>query len=197
MRRLALVILIILLCFCAFSASAVLKRPLLQVAFFNVGAGDAVLITSPSENTMLIDGGPDQSVLQAIGRVLPFYVRSIDVVLATSQKNSDIGGLPFIIDRFNVGAFIDSGLPSKTTTYRTLLNEVSQKNIPRPTAQIGDDINLGDGAHFLVLSSGAEITGEIIYGNTSILIPDDIPTFSASSTENIVFESDGTNIWRK
>jgi len=193
MRRLALVILIILVCVCAFGAYAVLKRPLLQVAFLDVGAGDAILITSPSDNILLIDGGPDQSVLQALGRVLPFYVRSINAVLATSQKNSDIGGLPFIIDRFNVGAFIDSGLPSKTTTYKTLLDAVSSKNIPRVTAQTGDNIDLGDGAHFFILSSGAEITGKIVYGQTSISIPEDIPNL-ASSTSDVIFESDGVNI---
>ena len=196
MRRLALVILIILVFMCVFGVYAALKRPLLHIAFLNVSKGDAILITTPSDNRALIDGGPDQSVLFALGREMPFYVRSIDIVLATSQKSSDIGGLPFVFDRFNVGAFVDSGLLSKTTTYKTVLNDVSQKNIPRITANMGDDINLGNGAHFLVLSSGAEITGKIIYGQTSISIPADIPNL-ASSTDDIVFESDGTNIWRK
>ncbi len=195
MRRLALSILIILTCVCAFGAYSVLKTPLLQVAFLNVGQGDAILITSPSGNRMLIDGGPDQSVLQALGRTLPFYVHSLDIVLATSQKNSDVGGLPFVLDRFDLGAFIDSGLFSKTTTYRNLLAEVSQKYIPHITAQIGDSINLGDGASFVIFSSGAEITGKIIYGQTSISIPADIPNL-ASSTGDIILKSDGENITR-
>ncbi len=197
MRKASLIILLILLCIAIFLGIAVLKRPLLRIAFLNVGAGDAILVTSPSGNTLLIDGGPDQSVLQALGREIPFYVRSIDSVLATSQKSSDTGGLPFIIERFNAGVFIDSGLSPKTTTYRTLLDEVSQKNIPHVIADNGFDIDLGDGANFLIMSSGAEITGKIIYGNTSVSVPADVPAFSASSTDDIVFESDGINIWKK
>ena len=196
MRRLALFILIILVSVCVVLAFAVFKKPLLQVAFLNVGAGASILVSAPSGNTLLIDGGPDQSVLRALGREMPFYVRSIDSVLATSQKSSDTGGLPFVFDRFNIGAFIDSGLDSKTTTYKTLLDAVSSKNIPRISAEIGEKINLGDGASFLIMSSGAEITGKIIYGQISISIPADIPNM-ASSTDDVVFESDGANIWRK
>lgn len=196
MRRLAFIVLIILICVGVFVSIDALKRPLLQVAFLNVGQGEAILVTSPSGNRMLIDGGPDQSVLQALGRVLPFYIRSIDVVLATSEKSSDTAGLPFVLDRFDVGAFIDGGMPANTTTYRTLLGEVQNKNIPHITERIGGDIGLGDGAHFLVQSSGAEITGKIIYGATSISIPADIPDM-ASSTSDIVLESDGNNLWKK
>ena len=191
MRKASLIILLILLCVALFSGIAVLKSPLLQIAFLNVGQGNAILITSPLGNSMLIDGGPDQSILQALGRVLPFYKRSIDVVLATSQKSSDVGGLPFIFERFNVGAFVDSELDSKTTTYRTLVDDVNSKNIPRITANIGNQINLGGGVSFLILSSGAEVTGKILYGATSISIPEDIP---ATSTHDIILESDGEYI---
>ncbi len=196
MRKASLIIILILLCSSLFISIAVFKRPLLQIAFLNVGQGNAILVTSPSGNSLLIDGGPDQSVLQALGRETHFYSRSIDVVLATSQKSSNIAGLSSVLGRFNIGAFIDSGLTPSTATYRSLLDEVTKENISRITANVGEDINLGGGARFVVLSSGAEITGRIVYGTTSISIPGDIPDF-ASSTEDIVFESDGNSVWRK
>ena len=194
MNKFSLAVLTILILVCVFLSVAVFEKPLLQVAFLNVGQGDSILVTSPSGNRILIDGGPDQSVLQALGGEMPFYSRSIDVVLATSQKSSDTGGLPFVLERYNIGAFIDSGLTPKTTTYRTLLDDVGEKNIAHITANIGEDVNLGGGAHFLILSSGAEITGRIVYGATFISIPSDIP---ATSTSDVVFESDGKNIWKK
>ena len=174
---------------------AVSAKPLLQVAFLNVGKGDAILITSPEGNRVLVDGGPDKSVLQALGREMPFYDHSIDLVLATSQKSSDIGGLPFVFDRFNVEAFVDSGSISGAT-YRDIEDEITVKNISEISVKIGDDIDLGDGVKFAILSSGAEITGKIIYGAVEISIPADIPAF-ASSTDDIIFESDGINIWKK
>ena len=195
MNKFSLIILIILLCICTYLGLAVSAKPLLQVAFLNVGKGDAVLITSPEGDRVLIDGGPDKSVLQALGREMPFYEHSIDLVLATSQKSSDIGGLPFVFDRFNVEAFVDSGSISGAT-YRDIEDDITEKNIPEISVKIGNDIDFGNGTKFVILSSGAEITGKIIYGATAISIPADIPAF-ASSTDDIVFESDGINIWRK
>ncbi len=181
---------------CAFGAYAALKRPLLHIAFLNVGAGNSILITSPSGNSMLIDGGPDQSVLVALGGKC-LFTPDLSMPSLPHRRKFQTRAVCLLFssvlmsERLSIRDF-----RSKTTTYKTILNEVFVKKIPHITTNIGDDINLGDGAHFLILSSGAEI-GQIIYGQTSISIPEDIPTFSASSTENIVFESDGTNIWRK
>jgi len=193
--KFSLIILIIFLCICTYLGLAVSAKPLLQVAFLNVPKGDAILITSPEGNRVLIDGGPDKSVLPALGREMSFYEHSIDLVLATSQKSSDIGGLPFVFDRFNVGAFVNSGSIS-SATYRDIEDDITEKNIPEISVKIGDEIDIGDRTKFVILSSGAEITGKIIYGETEISFPADIPAF-ASSTNDIVFESDGVNIWKK
>lgn len=194
MRKASLIILLVLFCCVLYTGSLVFKKPLLRVAFLAIGQGDAVLVVSPSGNTMLIDGGPDKSILTALGSVLPFYSRSIGLVLATSQKSSAIGGLSPVLDRFTVGAFVDAGLVPTTAASRSLLDQVSSRHIPHIAAAIGEDIDLGDGVRFSVLSSGAEITGRLSYGLASFSIPADIP---ATSTDAVVFESDGRSVWRK
>ena len=194
MNKFSLTVLIILIFICVAFGIAVLKNSLLQIAFLNVGKGNSILITTPTGNRVLIDGGPDKSVLQALGRAMPFYEHSIDFVLATTQKSSDIGGVPFVLDRFNVKTFADSGNLSGGN-YRAISDEIAQKNISHISVNIGDDISLGGGAHFLISSAGAEITGKIVYGSTAISIPADIPSF-ASSTDDIVLYSDGENISR-
>ena len=65
----------------------------LTIAFLDVGQGDAIYIEAPNGNQMLIDGGPNASVLRELGKVMPFFDRSIDVVMETHPDADHIGGL--------------------------------------------------------------------------------------------------------
>lgn len=64
----------------------------LRVAFLDVGQGDAVFIEAPNGTQMLIDGGAGSAVLSKLGEVMPWWDRSIDVVLATHPDMDHIGG---------------------------------------------------------------------------------------------------------
>lgn len=56
----------------------------LYVTFLNVGQGDAIFIQPPSGRQILIDGGPsDTALLSQLGRRMPFWDRSIDLVVLT------------------------------------------------------------------------------------------------------------------
>src|SRR3990167_9322242 len=65
----------------------------LTVAFLDVGQGDAIFIEAPNGNQMLIDGGPNKAVLRELSKVMPFYDRSINIVLATHPDKDHISGL--------------------------------------------------------------------------------------------------------
>jgi len=101
-----------------------------EVTVLDVGKGDAVLVRSPSGATMLIDTGPDASVLRALGSVLPFWDRHIDVLIETSAAASSIGGVPEVLVRYRVGQVV--------------------KNADR-----GTRLDLGDGVYADVLSPAA------------------------------------------
>src|SRR3989344_9203370 len=72
----------------------------LTVAFFDVSQGDAIFIESPSGNQMLIDGGASAMVLRALADTMPFYDRSIDIVVATHPDKDHIGGLPDVLESY-------------------------------------------------------------------------------------------------
>jgi competence protein ComEC len=52
---------------------------------------------------ILIDGGPDATVLQRLGEELPLLDRKIDVVVATHPDKDHIGGLVHVLERYEVG----------------------------------------------------------------------------------------------
>ncbi|MDH5442624.1 MAG: MBL fold metallo-hydrolase, partial [Candidatus Nomurabacteria bacterium] len=89
----------------------------LGVSFLNVGQGDAIFITAPNGNQMLIDGGPDSSVLAELGEQMKFSDRSIDVILATHADADHIGGLPDILAGYKIGTIITPCVPADTGLY--------------------------------------------------------------------------------
>ena len=81
---------------------AILAPRVLTVSALEVGKGDATLIRTPSGKTILIDTGPDASILRALGMALPPWQRTIDAVILTSTKKNFTGGLPDVLSRYNV-----------------------------------------------------------------------------------------------
>lgn len=73
-----------------------------RVVFFNVGQGDSALINFDNGEKMLVDCGPDRSVLNKLGEALPFYDRRIDYLLITHPDNDHYGGCVEVLRRYDV-----------------------------------------------------------------------------------------------
>src|SRR4030042_2321296 len=81
----------------------------LKVEFFDVGQGDAEFVTTPDKKQILIDGGPDLSVLEKLGKSMPFYDRYIDLVILNHPEADHLNGLFEVLRRYRVGAIITNG----------------------------------------------------------------------------------------
>src|SRR3990167_10342249 len=65
----------------------------LSVIFLDVGQGDSILIQQ-GMNQMLIDGGRNgKTLLEKLGRYIPFWDRQIEIMVATHPDQDHIGGL--------------------------------------------------------------------------------------------------------
>ncbi|MGE5540788.1 MAG: MBL fold metallo-hydrolase, partial [Bacillota bacterium] len=96
----------------------------LRVSFLDIGQGDSILIQSPTGATMLVDGGPDRSVLRQLSRELPPWDRRIDVMVETHPDKDHISGLGDVLEQYHVGTFLESGIPDATSVSEYVKEDV-------------------------------------------------------------------------
>ncbi|MBI3957626.1 MAG: DNA internalization-related competence protein ComEC/Rec2 [Chloroflexi bacterium] len=83
-----------------------LSRPdgYLHLYFLDIGQGDGILVQTPSGRQMLIDGGSDpQRLFAQLGGAMPFWDRSLDLVVATHPDWDHMGGQIGLPERFAIG----------------------------------------------------------------------------------------------
>ena len=155
----------------------------LRVSFLDIGQGDAIFIESPTHKRLLLDGGPDKKVLSELGKRMPFGARTVDVMVESHPDKDHIGGLPAVVDRYEVGAFLEPGVESANTIDDALHARVKARHIPDILARRGMVVDFGDGAKLLILfpnqdvsrwdTNDASIVAKVAYGETSFLLTGD------------------------
>ena len=80
-----------------------------QIIFLNVGQGDSTLIKFRNGEKMLVDCGPDRKILSKLGQYLPFYDRTIDILLITHPDLDHYGGCVDVLKRYQIKKIITNG----------------------------------------------------------------------------------------
>ncbi len=165
---------------------------ILTVSYIDVGQGDCILIQTPNGKTMLIDAGD----VIATGTVESFLtskgIQKIDVLVLTHPKQSHVGGMPNVIERFQIGSFYMPAceMTNAMQSMKELDTAVKKKGLKTITATAGLTIPLDDalkvfmiapiGSHYETTNDYSAVI-KITYGQTSFLFPGDAT--EASETE--------------
>lgn len=115
----------------------------LHVVFCDVGQGDAAYIRSPDGQDILIDGGPNEKVLDCLGKNMPFYDRTIDVVLLSHPQKDHFQGIQSVMERYHVKYFISSPVAGEGEAYQKLISLIREKKIPVKLLYTGDRFSMG------------------------------------------------------
>ena len=93
-----------LLILAALTSAAAITMPddELHVSFLDIGQGDAILIQQGSQQ-VLIDGGPSpQTLARELGDRMPFWDRTIELVVLTHPHDDHLSGLVEVLKRYRV-----------------------------------------------------------------------------------------------
>lgn len=157
----------------------------LRVVFFDVGQGDAIFIESPNGTQVLIDGGPNNSVLRRLGEEMSFFDRTIDIIVATHPDSDHISGLIDVLERYRVNTIIVTENSGESNIAKVFDTKKEEEGAEIITARRGMSIDLGDGVVMEILfpdrdvrsfeSNTASIVVRIVYGENEFLLTGDSP----------------------
>lgn len=115
----------------------------LHVFMLNIGQGDAILIQAATGERVLVDGGPDDLVAQELSAVMPFYEKTIDVVILTHPHADHVDGLVEVLRRYDVKRVIMTGVSYNDAGYDAFLDQIFLKKVPVIFVDGKRDFSLG------------------------------------------------------
>lgn len=159
----------------------------LNIYFFNVGQGDSSLVILPGGPKMLIDGGPDKSVLHELDKTLSPTDRYIDLVILSHPQLDHFAGLISVFERYRVGAFIYNGRAGEVQAWQTLENVLKNKKVPIVALCVGDKITYKKNELAILSPDGASVKDAEL-NNTALVVELESNGIKTLFTSDIGFE---------
>jgi len=134
----------------------------LRVKALDIGQGDSFLIISPTGNQILIDGGPNAKVLEGLGKYLPSYDKKIELLILTHPQADHMAGLIEVLKRYEVEKVLTINVSYQSALFREFVKLLKEKKIEVISAQLGQVIELGGGAKFIVVYPEKDLNGRLV-----------------------------------
>lgn len=153
----------------------------------DVGQGDGILIWRGSAQ-VIVDGGPDKKkMIDCLSRFVPFWDRSIELVVLTHAEADHMTGVLEVLRRYQVGQVVTSGLAK---------DKVAANDVPVHIAVAGEEVRV-NGLEFIILGTRTDtsevnetsVVLKLVYGQFRALLTGDI----GSETEQLLVNS-GRNL---
>lgn len=164
-------------------------RPALEVLFFEVGQGDAALVTLPNQRTLLIDAGPRGRFSDQGGRTLLPHLRRygidrLDAAVISHPHSDHLGGLPTLLREVPIDRVLDNGLAYGSALYAETQHLLDSLGTPHRMLRAGDTLALDPTVQIQILSphqpdtsaataNDASVVLRLRYGETCILFTGD------------------------
>ncbi len=158
----------------------------LHVHFLDIGQGDGILITTPSGRQALIDGGAEpERLLAELGAVMPFWDRSLDLLLLTHPDADHMAAQAQTPARFRVSHALETPVTQADGAADGWRDSMIQGGASLTQQAAGGWVDLGDGVALWVLwppPAGFEhehadnensLVVKLVYGDFSVLLTGD------------------------
>jgi len=159
----------------------------ISINFFDVGQGDATLIEMPQGQKVLIDGGPNDSVVSKIDKSIVFYNRKIDAIVLTHPHADHLAGLLKTVESYEVKKVYLTGVSYSTPEYQQFIQSLQGNNIPVQQVVGGDYLDFGQGIKLNFVYPGvsmknvtaenvnnSSIVTQLVWGKKSALFTGDL-----------------------
>ena len=120
---------------CALAARVACAAPVLEAHFISVGQADAVLVKCPDgQTTMLLDSadtrypGSKDRFRAYLEKEFTGKPQKIALAIASHPHNDHIGSMQWVLEKFEVGTYVDNGEKYDSTLWQNL-DKVRKKQV--------------------------------------------------------------------
>ena len=157
----------------------------LEVTFFDIGQGDAIFIETPYKNQILIDGGPNSLILEKLAQEMPFWDKTIDLIILTHPDKDHVTGLLSVLESYDVERILWTGIVRDTSQYDKWKELIQEENAEIIIAHSSQEIKIGKVSLDILYpfqslegeeikdSNDTSIVSRLIFGNNSFLFTGD------------------------
>lgn len=128
----------------------------LHITFCDVGQGDAILIRTPDGLDILVDGGPDGKILDCLSSHMPFFDKTLELVILTHPHFDHFQGLFSVIKSYKISSFAAENLSNTAISYQEFVKLMQSKNIKTQYIYQNDLISLSDSLSIKIVGPSKE-----------------------------------------
>ena len=108
----------------------------------DVGQGDGMLLVSPGGKQVVVDGGPGTKIVDCLSENMPFWDRTVELVVVTHAQKDHMEGLLEVLSRYKVKMIAETKVNNGSELYRAWEKAVSSEKAKVYVAKRGDQIIL-------------------------------------------------------
>ena len=123
----------------------------LHVVFCDVGQGDGIYIRTPKGVDMLIDGGPDESVLSCLSNHMPFWDKTIEITFVSHPHLDHFNGFINVLERYDLEYLFTENISNETSSYRYFIRQLTDKRVKQRFVASSFALSTKDGVRIHVL----------------------------------------------
>ncbi|MBY6951613.1 MBL fold metallo-hydrolase [Clostridium botulinum] len=153
----------------------------LKVHYIDVGQGDSILVQTKDKN-ILIDAGTRKSSDNLISYLKKQHIKKLDYVIATHPHEDHIGGMPKVIEEFEISNFYAPKKTANTKIFKDMILQLKKKNLKINVAKKGISLNLSNNSSLDFLApvkdnyentNDSSAVVKLTHGNTKFLFTGD------------------------
>src|SRR3989344_6010167 len=115
----------------------------LRLIFCDIGQGDGMLIVTPKGKQVVVDGGPGSKIVDCLGANMPFWDRTIEMMILTHAQQDHMEGQVEIFNRYKVERVVWSGVENTTALFNQWQKLLEAEKPEVHLARAGDSIQIG------------------------------------------------------
>jgi len=115
----------------------------LRLIFCDVGQGDGMLIITPAGHQAVVDAGAGTKMVDCLSRYMPFWDRTIELIVPTHAHQEHMEGFIEILARYRVQSIMTTGIANDTAQfYKEWERAVETKHINAFVPSMGEVVLL-------------------------------------------------------